>query len=340
MLSVPLPFIAGLVFAIVVYRSLNGVEAAGPRHTFLAFILLYALQGMIVGLRFGYGIHALAFIQPVTAAVMPPLAFLAFRSLSGSRPSRPFLHAAAPVAVGLSVAFLRDFVDALLLAIFFGYGLALYRLTFAGDEAAAEASLHRARPVVRAARLTAGLMLFFALSDGALAAYTAFYGNARVPAAVGLMNLVVIAAVLGCYLLPEGVAETQPIKDRDPPSGADSATLARIDKVLEEGALYRDENLSLARLARKAGLPPREVSVVINRATGFNLAQFVNNRRVAEVCRLLKETKMPLTEIMFEAGFSTKSNFNREFRRVTGVSPSRYRTEALSGQADAPKTRT
>lgn len=339
MLSVPLPFIAGLVFAIVVYRSLNGVEAAGPRHTFFAFILLYALQGMIVGLRFGYGIEALAFIQPVTAAVMPPLAFLAFGSLAGARPNRLFLHAMAPLAVGLSVAFLRDLVDVLLLAIFFAYGLALYRLTLAGDEAAAEASLQRARPVLRAARLTAGLMLFFALSDGALAAYTAFYGNTRVPAVVGLMNLVAIAAVLGCFVLPEGMANRRSTKQIDLLSEADGATLAMIDTALEQDALFSDENLSLARLARKAGLPPREVSAVINRATGFNLSQFVNNRRVAEVCRLLKETKKPLIQIMFEAGFSTKSNFNREFRRVTGVSPSQYRAEARRGLADVPKTR-
>lgn len=340
MLSVPLPFLSGFVFALVAHRSLRGVEAAGPRHTFLAFILLYALQGMIVGLRFGYGIDALAPIQPVTAATMPPLAFLAFRSLAAARPKRQILHAAAPLAVALSVAFLRGFVDALLLAIFFGYGLALYRLTLTGDEAAAEASLQRARPVLRVARLTAGLMLFFALSDGALAAYVALYGNAHVPAVVALMNVVAIAAVLGCSLLSEGAAGEPPVRDRNPPSAADSATLARIDAVLEEDALYRDENLSLARLARKAAMPPREVSAVINRATGFNLSQFVNNRRVAEVCRLLKETRKPLTEIMFEAGFSTKSNFNREFRRVTGVSPSHYRAEARKQQVGAPKAKT
>lgn len=41
-----LAFPVGFVFAVVVHRSLKGVEAVGPRHIFLAFILLYALQGM------------------------------------------------------------------------------------------------------------------------------------------------------------------------------------------------------------------------------------------------------------------------------------------------------
>jgi AraC-like DNA-binding protein len=30
---------------------------------------------------------------------------------------------------------------------------------------------------------------------------------------------------------------------------------------------------------------------------------------------------------MLDAGFSTKSNFNKEFQRVTGVSPSEYRKQ-------------
>lgn len=151
-----LAFPVGFVFAVVVHRSLKGVEAVGPRHIFLAFILLYALQGMIVGLRFGYGVDGLVLVQPVTASMMAPLAFLAFRSLAGAQPKRAFLHAAGPFAVGIAVAFMRDLVDPLLLAIFFGYGVALYRLTLVGDAAAAEASLQRVRPVLRAARLTAG----------------------------------------------------------------------------------------------------------------------------------------------------------------------------------------
>lgn len=66
MLSVPLPFLAGLIFALSLFHSLKGVEAVGSRRYFIAFLLLYALQGMIVGLHFGYGVNALALFQPVT----------------------------------------------------------------------------------------------------------------------------------------------------------------------------------------------------------------------------------------------------------------------------------
>lgn len=333
MFSIPLPFIAGLVFALTLSRSLKGVEVPGTRRYFYAFLILYALQGIGIGLRFGYGVERLAPFLPVSAAAMAPLAYLAFLALAEGRPQRPWLHLLAPVAVGLAVAFLRDLVDILLLAVFCAYAIALYRLTLLGDASQAQAALQRVVPARRAARLTAGLMLFFGLSDAALAIYAGRFGNAEVPLVVGIMNLATLAAVVVYYFAPEFTrAPVRPGVSVEPAaaavSAADRALLARITAALEDGRLYRDENLSLARLARKAGLPARDVSAVVNRVEGINVSQFVNIRRINEACRLLTQTDGPMSEIMFESGFGTKSNFNREFRRITGMSPKAWRAQA------------
>ncbi len=334
MLSVPLPFLAGLVFALTLYRNLKGVEAPGSHRYFFAFLILYALQGVIVGLHFGYGVKALAPVQPVTAAMMPPLAFLAFRALMDERLERPWLHILPPLAAGVAVGFFRDLVDPLLLVIFFGYGIALWRLTLSGGaDVMAQASLPRMGPALRAARLTAGLMLFFAVSDAALAVYTDIHGSGHVPLAVTIMNLAAIAAVIVYYFLPDfspakALSASSPVE----PTEEDGGALSRIKAALEDGELYRSEDLSLAKLARKAKLPAREVSAVINRATGLNVSQFVNDRRVAEACRLLGETERTVIQIMLDVGFSTKSNFNREFRRATGMSPKQWRGEARAAQ--------
>ncbi|MEQ1403961.1 AraC family transcriptional regulator [Rhizobium sp. YS-1r] len=329
--SIPLPFLAGLVFALTLYRSLKGVEVPGTRRYFYAFLVLYALQGVGIGLRFGYGVEWLAPFLPVSASIMAPLAFLAFRGLTSKPLSRAWLHSLPPLAVAVSVAFFRDLVDLLLLAVFLAYGAALWRLTVSdGDEEVmAEASLQRMRPALRAARLTAGLMLFFAVSDAALAFYTDVYGPGNVPLVVGLMNIAAIAAVLVYYFAPDFSATSRPVASQ--PTEEDRAVLARVEAALDERGLYRNEDLSLAKLARRAGLPARDVSAAVNRATGLNVSQFVNNRRIAEACRLLRETEGTVTRIMLDAGFSTKSNFNREFRRVTGMSPAQYRAR---GQGD------
>jgi AraC-like DNA-binding protein len=49
------------------------------------------------------------------------------------------------------------------------------------------------------------------------------------------------------------------------------------------------------------------------------------NLLVQQLAEWLRRRDRPVTEIMLEAGFSTKSNFNREFLRVQGMSLSEWR---------------
>jgi AraC-like DNA-binding protein len=105
----------------------------------------------------------------------------------------------------------------------------------------------------------------------------------------------------------------------------DQETLDALQALMQTRRPYRDPDLNLDRLARKAVLPMRQISAAINRATGKNVSQYVNEFRIAEACALLLETDKPVTEIMLDVGFQTKSNFNREFRRVTNMTPVQWR---------------
>lgn len=200
----------------------------------------------------------------------------------------------------------------------------------------AEASLQRMRPALRAARLTAGLMFLFAATDAVLAIYTRLHGAGSVPLVVTVVNIAGLAVVALYYFWPQHDAVSGGIPEMLAPDARDSELVARAALALDEKNLFSDENLSLAKIARKAGIPARDLSSAINRATGQNVSQFVNNRRVTEACRLLDETKQSATSIMLDVGFSTKSNFNREFRRVTGMSPRQWRGRARA-QGDAPE---
>ncbi len=106
--------------------------------------------------------------------------------------------------------------------------------------------------------------------------------------------------------------------------------MAAIDALMQAKHVYRAVDLNLDRLARKAGIPARQISIAINRATGKNVSQYVNEQRIAEACQLLAETERSVTEIMFDVGFQTKSNFNREFKRVTEMTPLQWRERASS----------
>ena len=101
--------------------------------------------------------------------------------------------------------------------------------------------------------------------------------------------------------------------------------VAAIDAAMRERGLFRDAELNLAKLSRRLGLPARQVSNAINRRYGMSVSQYVNGYRVRTACGLLVVSDEPVSTVMFEAGFMTKSNFNREFLRVAGTSPSAWR---------------
>lgn len=124
--------------------------------------------------------------------------------------------------------------------------------------------------------------------------------------------------------LPEPLAQAEEAAST---AAQDRDVIDRVDRLLKEQRLFLDENLTLSRLARRAGVPARQISGAINRLAGKNVSQYINEYRIAEACRLLRQTDGSVTAAMLESGFQTKSNFNREFRRVTTLSPATWRDQ-------------
>ena len=114
--------------------------------------------------------------------------------------------------------------------------------------------------------------------------------------------------------------------------------LAQLTDLVQAQGLYKDPDLSLIKLARRMGVPARELSAMVNRQCGKNIAQWINGFRIAAECELLASGDAPVTTVMLDCGFFTKSNFNREFRRHTGLSPSAYRQQLRSWAKQAAQT--
>ena len=104
-------------------------------------------------------------------------------------------------------------------------------------------------------------------------------------------------------------------------------TLFEVEKV------YRDENLSLQALSTRLSLPPHHVSWVINEVLGQTFSRLVNSYRIDEVKRRLGESAdagRTILDIAFDAGFNTKTAFNKTFKQQTGMTPSEFREKNRS----------
>jgi AraC-like DNA-binding protein len=85
------------------------------------------------------------------------------------------------------------------------------------------------------------------------------------------------------------------------------------------------EPLTVADLARAAGLSPAHFSREFRRTFGEAPHQYLLTRRLERAAALLRNTDRSVTEICFAVGLSSVGSFTTSFRRVHGVAPLAYR---------------
>jgi len=88
------------------------------------------------------------------------------------------------------------------------------------------------------------------------------------------------------------------------------------------------EDIDLAAVARHCGLAPQAFSRLFKRQTGHTFAHYMVRTRIYAACTLLTQSHQSITEICYEVGFNNIANFNRQFFKVCGRTPSDYRRGA------------
>ncbi len=106
--------------------------------------------------------------------------------------------------------------------------------------------------------------------------------------------------------------------------------IQRVIEFIEDGL---GEDLSLGVLADVAGLSPNYFLGAFKRTTGRTPHQFLTERRVRRACEHLRNPALSLTQIALRLGYSSQSHFTSVFRRVLGVTPGVFRSQAL-GRTD------
>lgn len=90
--------------------------------------------------------------------------------------------------------------------------------------------------------------------------------------------------------------------------------------------------MTLDEVAQHAGVSPFHFCKIFKRATGLTFTEFVNRARVEHAKRLLLKPQSRITEVAYDVGFQSLSQFNRSFRRVTAQSPSEFRIGVAPGR--------
>lgn len=342
--AIPLPFVVALLLAILFVRVvLQDRTLIRPATVFIGACILLVVM---VGLRWTIDARWVRFLQPVMAGLLPPIAWLCFARLQQPPARRSWPHLLVPVAILVLSALWQRWqapIDLMLALLYFGYGAALVRNGQAGPDRFDSVRLSDAAGAGRAVSSVGALLICSGIVDLLIAVDSGSDQGSHAGTIVAVGNLLILPfiayaiAVIGRSVPEDETRDRSGTSQPDDPEHApgeaaspaateeDADIMAMVETAMRQKKLYRDPDLTLNRLARRLGIPSRSISIAINRTLGRNVPQLVNEYRVREAMRLLDETDLPVTAAMFECGFQTKSNFNREFARVAGTTPSGYR---------------
>ena len=99
----------------------------------------------------------------------------------------------------------------------------------------------------------------------------------------------------------------------------------KINDVFEYVLQNFSDNIKLNEVAGIANMSVTSFCRYFKLRTRKTFSLFLNEIRIGHACKLLKENKYNISEICYECGFNNISNFNRQFKTITGFTPTIYK---------------
>ncbi|QEC51055.1 AraC-like DNA-binding protein [Anseongella ginsenosidimutans] len=144
--------------------------------------------------------------------------------------------------------------------------------------------------------------------------------------AEGLDRLIVLLSML--KLMAES-AGYEHIASAHAFSPSNESDILRLNKIHEYTlANYRKE-ISLEEIAALSHLSVTSFCRYFKLMTRKTYLDFLTEIRISHACRLLIEDKLATGVICYECGFHNLSNFFRHFKKVTGLTPLKYKQQYL-----------
>ena len=100
----------------------------------------------------------------------------------------------------------------------------------------------------------------------------------------------------------------------------------------------RWEELTVAAVARHAGISRRSLEKRFRRELGYSVLDDIRRVRTDKMAQLLVETQLPVCEIAETLGFGDAQHFARYFRAVKNMSPLAYRKKFAGYSAQPPRS--
>jgi AraC-like DNA-binding protein len=106
----------------------------------------------------------------------------------------------------------------------------------------------------------------------------------------------------------------------------------RVSRALDFISRHYAQAISLDDVAREAGLSPYRLAHLVKSHTGKSILQIIIATRIQHARQLLEDTDKSCIDIAYETGFHDQSYFIKHFKRITGITPAKYRRTRMMAQ--------
>ena len=109
------------------------------------------------------------------------------------------------------------------------------------------------------------------------------------------------------------------------PETNDVHNLKRISMVKDYISLHYRDDLKLSELADLVSMTPTSLCHIFKRYHNKRISDIIVETRIQHAKEMLISTDIKIRFVAYECGFSTLTNFNRLFKRLTGMTPTEYK---------------
>ena len=147
----------------------------------------------------------------------------------------------------------------------------------------------------------------------------------RLLLAQGFKRVLLLLEMLECMAVKEELAFINSVELLQHESRQEKDRLCDVYKFVNEN--FRGD-IQLKDVARLTNLTPQSFCRLFKKRNNLHFVEYLNQVRINNACRMLLDTDWTISEIAYNCGYKTISNFNKLFKETTGYAPKSYRDVA------------
>ncbi len=129
-----------------------------------------------------------------------------------------------------------------------------------------------------------------------------------------------------------GILSKMPASDCESLASANFSTTftSNINEPINRVTHYILQNfqkeITIKSLLEISNMSNTTFSMVFKKTFRMTFKEYLESIRIGYACKLLNEDRSNISEIAYRSGFQNISNFNRQFKRIKGVTPSQFKS--------------